>query len=87
MTGLLSLLHLTSSFRFKTCRYCWIVSKSGHDMIGVLMQILVLYGPMWTCILFDLVAYGLIWRKQQLMVFTDTRPPLSLLTEVFRFLI
>jgi hypothetical protein len=37
-------------------------------MVGVMMQILVLYGPMWTCILFDLIAYSLIWRKQRLMV-------------------
>jgi hypothetical protein len=32
------------------------------------MQFLVFYGPMWICSLYDLAAYGFIWRKQRLMV-------------------
>lgn len=49
-------------------RYCWIPSNDGHNHIAVVMQFVVLYGPMWLCIVYDLVAYGLVWKKQKLMV-------------------
>jgi hypothetical protein len=58
-------------------RYCWIVSKDGDDMLGVFMQFLVFYGPLWICSLYDLVAYGFIWRKQRLMVCCLSSSPLS----------
>lgn len=60
------LLHI-SKFNILHFSYCWIDTSQAHNITAVTMEFVLFYGPIWICILYNIIVYIVVFVRAKRM--------------------